>query len=254
MQANHVESPRWQELVSSLWSRANEGGDWPSGLARACPEGGPDGIRLVRSVAGRLAWLATLGGAPVPRPAKGSGWDGRVSAWCFGERMRYEFAFSEIAKQQDSWTKRFPHDSLLAALIAFSGCGNGQEWGPVMVRQALAGTDADDRVRFVCLHAIWFALAGDPSMAPWLIELSEDMLARGEESDVLHYRRARALRVLGRSDEALEEVDEALSMLEPNHEAAKVARDFAGERGQVMADMPAEARVASLYRRLKTGI
>ncbi|MGH9068493.1 MAG: hypothetical protein ACRD0J_13555 [Acidimicrobiales bacterium] len=248
MSYDAAEGARWHELVGALCGSAP---DWPAGLARACPEGGPDGIRLVRSVAGRLAWLAYLDHAPVPRPAKASDWAGRVSAWCFGERLRYSTAFSHLSGQSETWANRFPDDSLLTALVGMAGCGLGREWGHDLVRRALAGADADDRVSFVCLHALWLALRRDESVASWLLGLSDDMLAKGVDSDVLHYRRARAYRVLGQVEDAFTEVSTAMAMLDAGVDALPVSRDFLGEWGQILAGMAPGDRSAALDRRVR---
>jgi tetratricopeptide (TPR) repeat protein len=75
----------------------------------------------------------------------------------------------------------------------------------------VAAPDADDKSRQVCLTAIWFAdhIDDQPEI---LLRLSDEMMARGEVNENVHYRRAAALRRLGRYDEALSEIDLAIEL------------------------------------------
>jgi hypothetical protein len=81
-----------------------------------------------------------------------------------------------------------------------------------MFRRAVDAPDADDKSNQVCLTAIWFAdhLPEQPTI---MLRLSEEMMARGQENEVVYYRRATAYRKLGQFDDALYEIDRAIEGL-----------------------------------------
>ena len=92
--------------------------------------------------------------------------------------------------------------------------------------------------------AIWFADHVD-EQPQVLLDLSNDMMARGEDNDVVHYRRASALRKLGRYEEALTEIDRAIELLGVGN--MLVHEQFAQERRTIITtrDLRTHAEVVT---------
>ncbi|GIG63428.1 hypothetical protein Lfu02_78000 [Longispora fulva] len=192
----------------------------------------------IRSIAADLAWLARDAGQRYPGSAD---WDAAATAsrrhrlilaYVHGQRLRYDFKFEALQAQTYTWLTEFGDDALILALAAFAALGMRTARGLELYRQAIAAPDADGRTRHVCLHAIWFA-DHVPDQPQLVLDLSNSMMTTGTGDANLFYRRAYALRKLGRYDQALEEIDRAIGMLAPGNNA--VHQDYVRERELITA-------------------
>lgn len=134
-----------------------------------------------------------------------------VLAYVHGQRLRFDYRFREILARSNEWLTEFHDDALILSFAAFGGLGSRTLNGLDLYNRAVQVPDADTKSRHVCLAAIWFAdhLEEQPEM---LLRLSDEMMARGGEDANIHYRRASALRRLGKYDDALTEIDLAIDL------------------------------------------
>ncbi|MQY06141.1 hypothetical protein [Actinomadura macrotermitis] len=190
--------------------------DWIAGLA-ACSEEFGLTVPEIRRVASDLGWVARLAERRYPgelewglaRGVAGSRRHRLVLTYVHGQRLRYDFRFRELLERSNAWLAEFHDDALVLGFAAFGALGSRALNGLDLYNRAVAAPDADDKSRQLCLNAIWFAdhVPGSPEL---LIDLSEELMARGEINENVHYRRASAFRRLGRFDEALTEIDLAI--------------------------------------------
>jgi tetratricopeptide (TPR) repeat protein len=173
----------------------------------------------IRRAATDLAWLARLAEQRYPgelewgsvRGLGGSATQRLVLAYVHGQRLRFDYRFRELQTRCNEWLGEFHDDALILGFAAFGGLGTRALNGLNLFTRAVEAPDADDKSRQVCLSAVWFAdhLEDQPEI---LLRLSDEMMARGESNANIHYRRAAALRRLGRYDDALAEVDLAIDL------------------------------------------
>jgi hypothetical protein len=197
---------------------SSDGLDWIADLA-AGAERYDLSLPGIRRAATDLAWLARLAEQRCPGEAEwssarglsGSAMHRLVLAYVHGQRLRYDYRFREILTCSNEWLGEFHDDALILSFAAFGGLGSRALNGLDLFNRAVQASDADDKSRQVCLTAIWFAdhLEDQPEI---LLRLSEEMMARGEVNENIHYRRAAALRRLGRYDDALAEIDLAIDL------------------------------------------
>ncbi|WP_026413063.1 hypothetical protein [Actinomadura oligospora] len=191
---------------------------WIADLARIAEDEGFD-LPQIRRASTDLAWLARLAEQRYPddrewsiaRGLAGTRTRRLVLAYVHGQRLRFDYRFGELRTRCDQWLGEFHDDALVLGLAAFAGLGSRAPNGLDLYRRAVEAPDADDKSRNLALTAIWFADHLDGS-AEMLLGLSETMMARGEGNPNVHYRRASALRRLGRFDEALVEIDLAIDL------------------------------------------
>ncbi|MFB9830820.1 hypothetical protein [Actinoallomurus acaciae] len=204
-------------LVDHLASRTSSGGlDWIADLARGVERYGL-GLPEVRRAATDLAWMARVAEQRYPGDLEwgaaggvsGSRTQRLVLAYVHGQRLRFDYRFREILERCNGWLAEFHDDALILSFAAFGGLGSRAPNGLDLYDRAVRAPDSDRKSRQVALTAIWFAdhLAEQPDT---LLRLSDEMMARGDDDANIHYRRAAALRRLGRYDEALTEIDLAI--------------------------------------------
>ena len=206
-------------LVDHLARRASSDGlDWIADLARAADQYGLS-VPEIRRAATDLAWMARVAEQRYPgelewgaaRGLSGSRTQRLVLAYVHGQRLRFDYRFREILARCNEWLTEFHDDALILSFAAFGGLGSRALNGLDLYNRAVEAPDADSKSRQVALTAIWFAdhLEEQPDT---LLRLSDQMMARGENDENIHYRRAAALRRLGRYDEALTEIDLAIDL------------------------------------------
>ncbi|MGY2701611.1 hypothetical protein [Nocardioides sp. HB32] len=184
----------------------------------------------LRRVVTDLAWQARARGRAVPPvPDELTGHAQRVARYYAGQRLRFDFRFRELQRVIEPWLGS--GDALLTALAGFAALGRGEPMGRALVERSLAAADADDKSRHVCLHALWFSR--DREDLTLLLALSEEMLAAGAGGANAHYRRAGALRRLGRYDEAMVEIELAIERHGSGDTA--VHQDYVRERELILA-------------------
>ncbi|MFC4912221.1 hypothetical protein [Actinomadura gamaensis] len=191
---------------------------WIAELARVAEAHDLD-LPQIRRASTDLAWLARLAEQRCPddrewgpaRGVSGSRTQRLVLVYVHGQRLRFDYRFRELRTRCNRWLGEFHDDALVLSLAAFAALGSRASNGLDLYRRAVEAPDADDKSRNLALTAIWFAehLEGSAEM---LLSLSETMMARGEGNANVHYRRASALRRLGRYDDALTEIDLAIDL------------------------------------------
>ncbi|MFC9973472.1 hypothetical protein ACFVH6_21520 [Spirillospora sp. NPDC127200] len=191
---------------------------WIAELAAASEEYGLT-TPQIRRAATDLAWVARLAEQRCPddlewgqaRSIAGSPRHRLVLAYVHGQRLRFDYRFRELRERCNDWLAEFHDDALVLSFAAFAALGCRASNGLDLYNRAVQAADGDDKSRQLALTAIWFADHIDGS-AEMLLSLSEEMMARGEVNENVHYRRAAALRRLGRYDEALTEIDLAIDL------------------------------------------
>jgi hypothetical protein len=185
-----------------------------------------------RTVISDLAWRARDDGLPIPTGA-GSALAPPADlyfAWYVGSRLRFDFRFRELGLIVPRWRAAHPGDAFIMALDAFARLALQDPRGVELFDAAIAAPDSDHRVQFVCLHGMWFA-TDIPDQGERMLALCEQMLSQGLGGHVLHYRRAFALRRLGRTNDALRSIDEAIGALDPSESGfLKIHQDYVRER------------------------
>lgn len=232
---------QWTTLVRRFESNlpSQDLGPWAEEIHREAVGGGLS-TTTTRSVLGRLAWLGRDARLPLPTdldpPAALD--DGPALVWCWylGERLRYDFRFRELSLALMAWRRRFPADGLLVAFDAFARFGMRDARARELCDLALAAPDCDDRVQSVCLHGVSFGLS-DETTAELAVGLADEMLAvPNAAAHVLHYRKAMALRALGRLDDAVQSVDRALAEIDPTDQSfLEIHQDYVRERELILA-------------------
>ncbi len=134
-----------------------------------------------------------------------------VLAYVHGQRLRFDYRFRESQARCNEWLGEFHDDALIMSFAAFGGIGSRASNGLDLFHRAVRAPDTDNKSLQVCLSAIWFADHLE-EQAETLLSLADDMMARGEVNENIHYRRAAALRRLGRYDEALAAIDLAIDL------------------------------------------
>ncbi|WP_141954755.1 hypothetical protein [Actinoallomurus bryophytorum] len=241
-------------LVDHFTARASsEGLDWIAGLARSAEQYGLS-VPEIRRVATDLAWKARLAGQRYPgalewgaaRGLSGSRTQRLVLAYVHGQRLRFDYRFREILERCNEWLSEFHDDALILGFAAFGGLGSRALNGLDLYNRAIQAPDTDTKSRHVCLTAIWFAdhLEEQPDI---LLSLSDEMMARGENDENIHYRRAAALRRLGKYDDALTEIDLAIDLFGVGD--MLVHEQYAQERRTIIhtRDMRRQAAEAAVH-------
>lgn len=175
---------------------------------------------VLRTVASELAWLARVAGQRMPDRSDRQRCEHAVDpelarlalAYVHGQRLKADYRFVALAEASREWLAQFPDDSLIRALAAFGALGARQDSGPPLLERALAAPDCDVQTRLVTLQGLWFA-AHLPDQPARMIQLSDEMIGRGEDPHSLYYWRASALRRLGRLDDATACIDRAIDLL-----------------------------------------
>ena len=139
-----------------------------------------------------------------------------VVAYVYGQRLRWDAQFELLRRNCVLWASHCGEDALITALSAVAALGLRRKDGMQLFERALEAPDADARSRHACLAAIWFA-HHIPEQAEILLSLSDQMMSNNEDNWTMYFRRASALRKLGRHEEALQSIDRAINALPMGH-------------------------------------
>ena len=213
-------------------------------------------LPAVRSVTADLAWQARKQGHPYP---DATNWEPRLGSqdstlrrlilvYAEGQRLRFDFKFVTLGQRCDTWLQEFPNDALVLALAAFGAMGRRAPEGMRLYRAAVDCSNADRRSRHVCLAGMWFAHHIE-NQSQELLDLSSAMMAKGEVDPNLFYRRASALRKLGRFEQAIEDIDRATDMLDVGDNP--VHQDFVRERELIVSSIEIEKHIRQLGRQIE---
>jgi tetratricopeptide (TPR) repeat protein len=254
--------PRQISLIETAFRPilAPESVDWVFLLAEVVHRRGLR-IEVTRGATSALSWQARDVGQRFPGPddwarcesAEAPAEAYRVLAYVHGQRLRFDFKFEELARQVRGWLDDVPEDPQLLSLAAFAALGMHSLNAEPLLRRAMATDGYDSGCRYICLQGLWFASHLD-DQAERILELSDEMIGRGEDSPNLYYWRAFALRRLLRFDEATSCVDQAIATLPPGMNA--VHQDYFRERELINTSRLLHEQVTELSegvsRRLKT--
>ena len=214
-------------------------------------------VMCLRSVATDLAWAARECDQRAPAPEEWRDVEGRsaahrrVLAYVHGQRLRWDAQFGELSRLCPEWRSAIGDDALLAGFEALAALGLRRPEGLDLYKGSLGAPDADARSRHVCLAAIWFA-HHLPNQATILLELADDMILRGEDNWTLYFRRAGALRKLGRYEEALESIDRAVTSLPMGH--TEVYQEQLRERELILASWSTQQQLDHFSEKLRRDI
>lgn len=168
-------------------------------------------------------------------------------AYVHGQRLRFDFKFAQLYRHAGEWLAEFGDDALIMALAAFGALGSREPNGLDLLNRAMSAPDADTKCRHVCLAGLGFADHVD-DQAGMTLRLADEMMAHGEHAGNVSFRRARALRKLGRYDEALAEIDRAID--HPDVGQNLVHEQYVQERFAITAAQEMRERVEELAERL----
>jgi tetratricopeptide (TPR) repeat protein len=157
-----------------------------------------------------------------------------VLAYVHGQRFRFDYKFEPLQAHTHLWLDEFCDDALVLALAAFACLGARSPRGLELFHKSVGAADADTKSRHVCLAAMWFA-DHVPDQPEIMLSLSNRMMTAGVLDSNVFYRRAYALRKLGRYEQALEEVDRAISLLDIGNN--RVHQDYVRERELIIVTM-----------------
>jgi hypothetical protein len=193
-------------------------------------------LPVIRSVTADLAWAARHAARPYPDEAE---WEAALAAappntmrplvvaYVLGQRLRFDFKLERLRSWSRRWLDLFTDDALILGLAAFAELGLKDSEGFEFFKRSTQSPNADARSRHVCLAAMWFAdhIEDQPKI---LLELSSEMISKGEVNSDVYYRQALGLRKLGRYKEALQAIDRAMDKREVGD--LEVYQNYARER------------------------
>ncbi|MGV9308524.1 hypothetical protein ACWDLG_34560 [Nonomuraea sp. NPDC003727] len=248
------DTPRYEQLdvikqyVSSQIGEESQG--WVDDLAQAAIRFTLDAPEI-RSLATDLAWISRASGEKVP-PAVAPIPEGfsrhahlfrLIRAYVVGQRLRFDFKFDALRDAATPWLKEFDGDALILSFAAFANFGLQSPHALTLYKRAISSENADHRTRHVSLAGLWFAHY-IPEAPEMMIELSDTMISLGEMDSNVFFRRAFAFRKLKRYEEALNEIDHAITLLDPGNNF--VHQDYIREREVIIAMMDMHRHAESL--------
>lgn len=191
-----------------------------------------------------LAWRARMERLPLV-PAVPD--DGIEALWFHGQRLRYDFRFSELATTAHSWRQAGVDDDLVLALRIFALSGQGEARIASHVSRIAQLPTANRQTRQVLLHALWFSEADKD--AEELLGLAAEITDLGEDDSHVYFRRASSFRRLDRPDEARREIDRALAALPAGEN--EVHQDYVRERELIGVSEALDRRVETSLKRIQ---
>jgi tetratricopeptide (TPR) repeat protein len=210
----------------------------------------------IRSICADVSWALRTAGAPYPselRATRGQSEKltapGLAEVYAEGYRLRYDYRFELLGRRCVDWMQDYPDDSLVRAFAAVSALGLRAPQGMELYRAALDAPDADTRTRHTCLAGIWLAY-DQPNQAQEILVLANTLMAKGEANPNVFYRRAAALRKLGRFEEAVDSIDRAMGLLDTRDNL--IHQDFVRERELIVSAMEVRSYVESLTDDVRT--
>lgn len=174
---------------------------------------------------GELAWRSRERVLEHPEPE-----DQSLPAWWFhGQRLRFDFRFASMLEAFAKVPDLVERDSLLMALRGFAEVG-ARKGGLETLEAALGMADANQNTRQVALHGLW--LSNEVPYAELSLRTCDLIDELGETDYNTGFRRAAALRKLGRYREAMEAIDEAIELL--GTASNDIHQDFVRERELIL--------------------
>ncbi|MEW1794637.1 hypothetical protein [Streptomyces niveus] len=214
---------------------------WPERLAEDLRELGAD-WRESAQVCADAAWTARSTGHSVltlmsPEQVAAPGQDAitaRAFRHLYLSALRYDFrcrALQAFVEQLPAGT-RTSLDCYSLALYAFALLGQSRPEGLALLDEVLAAAGDHAKTRHVLLHGLWLGQDLDRG-AERLLALSSGPPFDTGTDPIALFRMAGALRRLGRYDEGLTAIDQALDLLPPGD--LTVHADLVRERALISA-------------------
>lgn len=172
----------------------------------------------------------------------------RALVYVHGQRLRFDFKFEELDNRCSVWLPDYREDGFVAGLAAFAALGMRSDRGIPLLDRALSLPDADMHCRYVCLHAMWFGTNLE-RQAERMIQLSDEMIGRGEDWYNLYFWRCYALRRLGRLDEAMDSIDRAIALLPVGMNM--IHQDYVREREMVKTTQLLNEQISAIAQDIK---
>ncbi|MGW7323816.1 hypothetical protein [Streptomyces sp. NPDC054845] len=232
----------WVMVRARVAEEIGSGRDWTREAAVWLARGGATWRESAR-VTGDLAWRARAEGASAllfldeayvtsldPGTAFGRG------LWhCFLTTLRYDFrcaAIEEFFAGPPAGRERA--DPYTDALHAFALLGRSRTEGLEVMAEVVARAGDEDKVVHALLHGLWLG-ENLPGQASLMLELLESpAFAQGLLGPEALFRKAGALRRLGRYEPALAAVQSAIDRLDPGE--VVVHADCVRERSLILAE------------------
>lgn len=188
-------------------------------------------IPELRSATARLAWVARKLGHPFPADFAPDLRDRtyyKVLLYICGQRFRFDFNFrglkNYLRKHEESPEAS---DALVQSFDVFTKFGLRDQDAVPALNRVLELPDIDTRARHVCLAGLW-AACSLPDQPTLLLNLANTMIGLGEADGTVYFRRATAYRLLRMPEQALDDIDHALSLLAPGNN--EINQDYLRER------------------------
>lgn len=156
------------------------------------------------------------------------------------QRARYDFRFSDLMDLAVDGKASGSQTDLYDVFMAFASLGSRSSDSSSYVVTALKNPQMENHGRAILLQGLWLGVHLD-NQGVLMLNLSQDMINRGEITDTLYYYRAFALRRLARYEEALDCIDVAISMLGVH--AVDIHQDYSRERDMIVTSMFLEERL-----------
>jgi len=224
----HAALAGWEKLI--LASSDDQAGTWLRELADKAEQLDLT-IPELRSATARLSWVSRKAGHPIPSdrlwPASSDVYQ-RILLYVCGQRFRFDFNFHGLkAYLRDCQESPSAQDALVQSFGVFVMLGLRESDAIYYLNRVLALPDIDTRARQVCLAGIWAACTL-PEQPTLLLNLADAMIALGEADGTVYFRRATAHRLLRMPEQALDDIDYALSLLAPGNN--EINQDYLRER------------------------
>ena len=188
-------------------------------------------VAELRSHIAYLTWISRRHGHPIPTrndPSERGTRAELMRLYMCGQRFRFDFNFAGLDAYLDEHMDS-PHgaDALVQSFRVFTKLGRGAQDAVITMNNVLSLPDVDARVRHVCLAGLWAAHTV-PDQASLLLRQADIMIELNGADGTAYFRRATAHRLLGMRNEALDDIDMALSLLAPGNN--DINQDYLRER------------------------
>jgi len=191
----------------------------------------------VHNCANRFAWSTRGSTADLGRTLDAVTDSDRFRLYVLAERLRFTSKFDDLLLLLRA--SDLAEDPVLLALLGLGQVATGDLLNGLPNLETAIGyakkirSGLERSVQDICMHAIWLADAAD-NQAELLLEWS--LVVPDNPSSIVPFRRAKAYRILGQYDRALEEIQRAFDRLTGNTEFARIfAEQILRERDLVHA-------------------
>lgn len=155
------------------------------------------------------------------------------------QRARFDYRYSDLMELAVDGKSSGSETPLYDVFVAFASLGSRSSDSGKYVQKALLDPNMENHGRAILLQGLWMGVHMS-NQGVLMLNLSQDMMNRGEITDTLYYYRAFALRRLGRYEEALDNIDVAISMLGVN--SVDIHQDYSREKDMIVMSMLMEER------------